>query len=272
MEHTKPERGLPQGRANLVAVLRASGDIIHLGDAAQALNLTRTKAAKLLSRWAKQGWLRRVGSGAYVAVPLDSLSSEHVLDDPWVLVPALFSPAYIGGRTAAEHWDLTEQIFRDIVVMTGQIVRSKDQVRHGAHFTLKHLGSDKIFGTKTVWRQHSKVEVSDVHRTIIDMLDDPALGGGIQQVADCFNAYLDRPDRDDKKLIEYASRLGNGAVFKRLGFLSERIPAAGALAALCKEKLTKGTAKLDPALDCPALVTKWRLWIPATWARGGGND
>ena len=109
-----------------------------------------------------------------------------------MLVPALFAPAYIGGRTAAEHWDLTEQIFKDVVVITGQVIRQRHLTRQGFQFTLKHINPEKIFGLKSVWRRQTKVSVSDVHRTIIDMLDDPSLGGGIQQVADCLNAYLKR--------------------------------------------------------------------------------
>ena len=89
-------------------------------------------------------------------VSIDMLASPHVLDDPWILVPALFDPAYIGGRSAAEHWDLTEQIFSDIVVLTGQPVREKFQQRHGTLFSLKHISEDKIFGTKTVWCGKSK--------------------------------------------------------------------------------------------------------------------
>ncbi len=268
MDYSKPaERALPRGRMRLAAVIRTSGDIISTDNAIEALGVTRTEAAKLLSRWVAQGWLRRVGSGAYVATPLDALGSEHVLEDPWVLVPALFAPAYIGGRTAAAHWDLTEQIFRDIVVFTVQTVREKTQDRHGARFTLKHIGKDKIFGTKAVWRGRSKIAVSDVHRTIVDILDDPSAGGGIEHVADCLHRYLQRPDRDDAKLIDYASMLGNGAVAKRLGFLAERDPNGGALAGLCREGLTRGTARLDPAIDCPRLVTRWRLWVPASWAR-----
>jgi predicted transcriptional regulator of viral defense system len=205
-------------------------------------------------------------------VPLDSLASEQVLDDPWVLVAALFSPAYIGGRTAAEYWDLTEQIFRDIVVITSQPVRDKDQIRHGAQFTLKHVRNDKIFGTKTVWRRHTKVAVSDIHRTIIDMLDEPVLGGGIQHVADCLKAYLNRADRDDAKLVEYATRVGNGAIFKRLGFLAEREPGTETLVTSCKQRMTTGTAKLDPALDCPRLATRWRLWVPQRWTLEKGHD
>lgn len=259
---------LPQGRAQLVRVLSAAGDVIHVGDVASALELDRTAAAQRLSRWTEQGWLRRVGRGAYVAASIDTMGSDRVLDDPWVLVPALFAPAYIGGRTAAEHWDLTEQIFKDILVMTAQDLRHKRQERHGTQFSLKHIDERKLFGTKNVWRHQTRVPVSDVHRTIIDMLDDPAVGGGIQHVADCLAAYLRRDDRDDEKLVEYAVRLGNGAVFKRLGFLAESLPDGAELAHLCERHLSGGHAKLDPAQDGPRVLTKWRLRVPQCWSRG----
>ena len=97
------------------------------------------------------------------------------------------------------------------------------------------------------------------------MLDDPASGGGIQHAADCVAQYMQRKDFDARLLIEYAERLGNGAVFKRLGFLAERHPRADALLDAAKLRLTKGYAKLDPALDCSRLVTRWRLRVPETW-------
>lgn len=258
---------LPQGRAQLLKVLAASRDVIRISDVTKALDVSRVEAAKRLARWREQGWLSRVGSGTYVPASIDTLGSDRVLDDGWVLVPALFAPAYIAGRTAAEHWDLTEQIFKDIVVITGQFIRNKHQTRQGFEFTLKHLNPKKVFGTKTIWRHNTKVPVSDVHRTIIDMLDDPSLGGGIQQVTDCLNAYFNRADRDDQKLIDYGDQLGNGAVFKRLGFLAERGNGA-VLVDLCRARLTAGNAKLDPALDCTRLISKWRLMVPQSWLQG----
>jgi predicted transcriptional regulator of viral defense system len=260
---------LPQGRARLLQVLAASGDVIHIEDVTKALSISRVEAAKRLARWREQGWLSRVGPGAYVSASIDTLGAERVLDDAWVLVPALFAPAYIGGRTAAEHWDLTEQIFKDVVVITGQVIRQRHLTRQGFQFTLKHINPEKIFGLKSVWRRQTKVSVSDVHRTIIDMLDDPSLGGGIQQVADCLNAYLKRSDRNDQKLVAYGEQLGNGAVFKRLGFLTEKRDAAAALTELCRARLTTGNAKLDPALDGERLISRWRLFIPPSRAQGG---
>ncbi|MGH7887589.1 MAG: type IV toxin-antitoxin system AbiEi family antitoxin domain-containing protein [Candidatus Binatia bacterium] len=245
--------------------MRQAGDVISIDDAVRAFGVSRAVAAKLMSRWTSQRWLRRVGSGVYVSAELQSLGSDQVLDDPWVLVPTLFAPGYVGGRSAAEHWDLTEQIFRDIVVVTSRPVRRKSVFRHGAQFTLKHIDEDRQFGTKVVWRHNTKVSVSDVPRTIADIFDDPAMGGGVEHVSDCFSRYLRHPNRDDAKLMTYAMRLNSGALFKRLGFLAERSVEARDLAAQCRLYLTKGTAKLDPALTCDRLITRWRLWVPNSW-------
>lgn len=257
---------LPTGRHKLTTVLQSGQEIIRIDDVVQALKMDRVNASKLLSRWTQQGWLRRVSSGAYVAVPLDALDSQHVISDPWILVPALFSPAYVGGRTAAEHWDLTEQIFRDIVVMTGQNIRQTSQRVHGAHFTLRHTAESKFFGTRPVWRNHSKVLVSDIHKTIIDMLDVPSLGGGMQHVNDCLATYLKKEERDIAILMDYAEELGNGAVFKRLGYLSESLGSYPSITNACMENLTQGNAKLDPGLPADRLVSKWHLWVPSTWS------
>ena len=130
---------IPQGRQRLAALMRETGDVITIDDAVRVFDEDRETAAKLLSRWTQQGWLRRVGPGAYVGASLETLENEHVLEDLWVLVPALFEPGYVGGRTAAQHWDLTEQIFNDVYVMTTRPVREKLQRLHGANFTLKHI-------------------------------------------------------------------------------------------------------------------------------------
>lgn len=263
MQYSKSE--LPIGRRQLARLISGSGDVIKLSDAQRILNVERIEASKLLSRWTKQGWLRRVGRGDYAAASLESIASEHVLEDPWVLVPALYEPAYIGGRSAAEFWDLTEQIFNDTVVMTAASIRDRVQIRHNSTFTLKQIDAKRIFGTKILWRGQTKIAISDVHRTIIDMIDDPAIGGGIQQISDCFAAYLKREDRDDDKLVEYGDRLANGAMFKRMGFLAERHDAGQPLIDACKKRITKGNAKLDPALNCNRLISRWRLWVPKLW-------
>jgi predicted transcriptional regulator of viral defense system len=69
--------------------------------------------------------------------------------------------------------------------------------------------------------------------------------------------------------MEYAVRLNNGAVFKRLGYLLERFaPEEANLVNECRSRMSKGNTKIDPALAADKLVTKWRLWVPNNWATG----
>lgn len=262
---TEHSNGLTVSKGKLLTVVQTTGKIIRIEDVAKVLSINRSEAAKTLARWTQQSWLRRIEPGVYVAAPLDALNSQYVLEDPWILVPALFSPAYIGGRTAAEYWDLTEQIFRDVAVFTSQRVRKKSIIRHGITFSLCHNPPQKMFGTQSIWRANTKVLISDVHRTIIDMLDNPAANGGIAHVYDCLLVYLKRPDRDDAKLIDYANRMNNGAIFKRLGFLIEKSKDKSGLAEICNKHLTTGYAKLDTTMTCPRLISKWRLWILPEW-------
>jgi predicted transcriptional regulator of viral defense system len=268
----KAPRFSSQARARLSAVLQTAKDLVTIEDAMKALQTDRSTSAKLLSRWQQQGWLKRVGRGIYAPIPLDALATEQVLKDPWVLVPALYAPAYIGGWTAAEHWDLTEQLFRSIFVFTARSFRKKEQTVQGASFQLTHISEDALFGTKTLWRGQARVAISDKHRTIIDMLADPTAGGGIRHVNQCLRAYLRDPEANAETLIGYGDKLGNGAVFKRLGFLLSHEPANEQLVQACHERLTQGNAKLDPAMPCKRLVKAWRLWIPKTWDRESSRD
>jgi len=60
----------------------------------------------------------------------------------------------------------------------------------------------------------------------------------------------------------------NGAVFKRLGFILEKIaPAETDLIEKCRTKLTSGNAKLDLQQRADKLITRWRLWVPKAWAK-----
>lgn len=257
---------LPAGRLKLVTVLAAAGDVVTVSDAAQALGLARGPAAKLLSRWAKQRWLRRVGPGVYVPAPLDMLDMPQVMADHWVPVPALFGPAYVGGRTAAEYWDFTEQIFLDTVVYTVRPRPVRALEPYGIRYTPVRVRRDRIFGTESFLRgPQTRVAVSDIHRTIIDMVAAPQISGGVRFVADCFREYLRRDDSDSGTLVEYADRIGNGAVFKRLGLIAEKVDADPELIAACRERLTKGHTKLSPGTECPRLVTRWRVRVPDWW-------
>ncbi len=255
-------------RSQLSKLLRDSPPIVTPTHAAAALGLTPEVAARRLAAWSRSGWLARVRRGAYVPVPIESESADVALDDAWSVAAAIFAPCYVGGWSAAEHWGLTEQLFRSICVMTATRPRERQLVLRKARFELHTVALAQFIGMKTVWRGHTRVQVSDPARTLIDMLADPALGGGIRSVAEMLASLFHDQPKETAKLAGYAARIGSGAVYKRLGFLLQRDhPGQVALIESCRAHLTAGYAKLDPGLPADRLVTAWRVWVPASELR-----
>ena len=81
-----------------------------------------------------------------------------------MLVPTLFGQCYIGGWTAAHHWELTEQLFNETFVFTTRRVIEKRVTAQGAVFLLHHIPAKRLFGLKTLWRGSAKVSRSPTPR------------------------------------------------------------------------------------------------------------
>ncbi len=264
----KPSGLSARSREQLSKLLRDSPAVLTADGAARTLGIAQIAAARRLAAWSRAGWLARVRRGAYVPVPLESASSDVALDDPWSVAATMFAPCYVGGWSAAEHWGLTEQIFRSLCVMTTKRPRNRKPVMRRAHFDLHTVPAASFIGLKVVWRGGTRVQVSDPARTVVDMLADPALAGGIRHLVEMLGSLFRDQPKEAAKLGTYASELGNGSVFKRLGFLLARDhPDQLALIELCRNSLSAGYAKLDPALPVDRLATAWRVWVPTTESR-----
>ena len=255
-------------RERMASIIRGTKGTISVGEAARILNVASTDAAKMLSRWSKKGWMSRIRRGLYVSVPLESRTADMPLEDPLLIADRLFSPCYIGGWSAAEYFDLTEQIFSTIMVMTLQKPRDRRPNIKGTEYLLRTTSEKAMFGLKPVWSGQVKIALSDPTRTILDMLVDPVFGGGIRSVKDMLVNYMQSQNKNLEQLIEYGKRLENGAVFKRLGFLLEKTaPDETKIIEQCRKSLTAGNARLDPKLNNDKLITRWRLWVPGNWKR-----
>lgn len=253
-----------RSRERLSKLIREGGKLFNVAQAAQILEISDNNAAKALARWRNQGWLNRIKRGIYIPVPIESANVDRALEDGWIVIPKLFGPTYVGGWSAAEYWDLTEQIFRDICVFSARPVIKRQQVIHNLSFFVTHTAIEHHFGTRPVWRKGEKIMVSDPTKTIVDMLSNPVVGGGIQHVIDCLKQFFKSDHFNAEQLIEYAKKLGNRAVFKRLGFIATQLLGEeNSLVSGCEAILSKGNAQLDPAFKGDKLITRWRLFVPA---------
>lgn len=256
--------GISEGNRRLLAILhqRMTGPF-SAPDAANFLSLDVPRTRRFLAYLASRGWLARVRRGWYLTVPLDADKPAEWREDPWVVAAKTFSECYVGGWSACEHWGLTEQIFREIVVFTTRRVRYRKQEIQSTPFRLIVIPLKKLFGVKIVWRGRTRVQVSDPTRTVIDILDTPPLGGGLRHVAEVLEAYFVGDHRSDKLLVAYGDKLGNHAVFKRLGYLIETLGIqAPDLVARCIERKSPGLTLLDPSVaEKGKILRRWNLRV-----------
>lgn len=217
-------------------------------EAAEVLPGERVWVRRLLAHLATQGWLSRIRRNVYVTVPLGAKVAAQWRADPWVVAAKVFEPCYLGGWTACEHWGLTEQVFRSMWVVTSRPVSPRTQDIQDTVFQVKVTSAERLFGLTTVWRRDGKIRVSNPTRTVVDVLDDPRLGGGIRHISGVVNRYFESEHREDSALLDFAGRLGNGAVFKRLGFLLETLGLPlGDLIESCLLRISSGVVLLDPS-------------------------
>jgi hypothetical protein len=254
--------GLSARERQIVGGLRRDGfTVIDNQILIQRYEVSRNTANQMLIRLEKKGWLQRVERGRYIFVELTAAKPNPIAEDALVLAMDLFSPCYLSGWTAAEHWGLTEQIFNSILVYSSAYQRTSEKKVGGINFVLRRVKDNEIFGTKIVWSSSRKIVMADKHRTIIDILNRPVDGGSSVVAFEICKEYFVSPDADFQTLLRYAERLGNGAVFKRLGLIAENIvPSQKEFTDTCFRNISKGISLFDPSGPKKGQISsKWNL-------------
>ncbi|MDQ6653880.1 MAG: type IV toxin-antitoxin system AbiEi family antitoxin domain-containing protein [Acidobacteriota bacterium] len=251
-------------RTQIAKLARTSrSGVISSADASKVLSLDAKRTGAKLASLAERGWLRRVRRGVYLVVPLEAEPGKPATAaDPWILAQEVFSPCYIGGWSAAEYWELTEQIFRPTLVVTAAAIRSKSIELAGQEYRLFRVPASRVRIGTSVWRDSVKVRVSSRERTLVDCLRNPALSGGVGHLILMMKEYANHPEHDFKKLLNEAREADSGALWKRLGYLCEILwPTEDSIISEASRKVSTGNIKLDPLVKARGkLVTRWRVW------------
>lgn len=93
-------------------------------------------------------------------------------------------------------------------------------------------------------------------------MDHPEYCGGIIEAAK--GLWEGREELNPEKIFNYAERMGNAAIFKRLGFLSELLGISWRefYQEKWKKRISKGYPLLDPAMPKKRKYnSRWKLRI-----------
>lgn len=173
------------------------------------------------------------------------------------------APYFLSHGTALElHRMVTQPNFTIYVSCTRRV---RQQTVGGYDFRFVHITAEQEFGVVKHWVDKERfVMISDMERTIIDGLRHPVFSGGITEVAK--GLWMKREVLKAERLVDYAQRLGVGAVVRRLGYPLEHYSLADAsmLDSLC-DTLTATYQRLDPLLPAEgAFLSRWRLQLNVT--------
>ena len=265
-KHNHPLKTVGRQMAGLLAALYdRSQSTFTLADAEEITGLRPALASSLLQRAARRGLVSRLKPGTFVIVPPEMGSSTEYAGNPYLTARRLAgdAPCFISHASAMELHRMVTQ--PQLAVFASSSKRIRSRTLHGTEFRFIFIQPEHYFGTTKHWvTKQESVEISDLERTIIDGLRQPEYCGGVTEVAK--GLWMRHQDMQATKLVDYALRLGIGAVIRRLGYLLELygIAPEGELARL-RKALTATYLPLDPMLPKEGHhLRRWRLQLNVT--------
>jgi predicted transcriptional regulator of viral defense system len=228
-------------------------------DAREILNTSDEVVWKVLHKLSEKRRIQRIKRGSYLLIPAragyDTMWREEVTS----FIDELLDEYYVGYWTALNLWGMTEQIPRTLFIATPSRQRSftYDDTAPVQFITLDQR---KFFGWTTMDRRGHQFKVSDPEKTIVDSLDLPQYSGGITEIAKALGYSL-----DTWKLVQYADRMGNRTIHKRLGYLIEtfNLDSPEEAVETLRSKISSGYTWLDPTAPKKVLHhnSDWNLKI-----------
>jgi predicted transcriptional regulator of viral defense system len=262
-EVTAPSKTVGSRTAQLIAALYESGQTTFThADVERITGVPPASARSLIRHAVDRGVVSRLEPGLFVLVPPEFGRATEFAGNPYVVARHLAAGAeyFISHASAMElHRMVTQPQF---VIFTSTTKRLRNRTIHGTEFRFILVRPEDAFGVTAHWvSKQESVRASDMERTVIDGLHLPAYCGGITEVAK--GLWMRRQDMKPERLIDYALRLRNGAVVRRLGYLLDlyEIAAPDELDRL-RRSLTATYAELDPTLPAEGTyVSGWRLRV-----------
>lgn len=255
----------PQAATLLAGLYDRSQSTFTLADAQKITGLSPHLASSLLHKAVRRGLVSRLKPGVFIIIPPELGSTTEYAGDPYLTARRLAgnAPCFISHASAMEIHRMVTQ--PQLAVFASSPKRLRSRTLCGTEFRFVFIQPEHYFGTTKHWvTKQESVEISDLERTIIEGFRQPEYCGGVTEVAK--GLWMRHQDVQVTKLVDYALRLGIGAVIRRLGYLLElyAIAPEDELSRL-RKALTATYVPLDPMLpkEGPHL-RRWRLQLNIT--------
>ncbi|OGL46744.1 MAG: hypothetical protein A2161_18340, partial [Candidatus Schekmanbacteria bacterium RBG_13_48_7] len=222
MEKNKSKRGtLSAELADVLSRLSSEGKkLFTVEEFARTIRRSKPKIWRILSFLNSNGWIIRLARGKYLIIPLEAGPESTWSENSLVIATHLANPSAVAYWSACNYWHWTEQIPRTVFVQTTQKTMHNNKIILGVQYRLVQVQGVKFFGTIVRWSGENHFTITDREKTFVDMIDHPSLCGGIYHVIKILQTA---EELNWDKINGYMEKMNNGAIYKRLGFLTEFI-------------------------------------------------
>ncbi len=245
-------------RNNLDKILRSmakNGNSFTIDTLYRKTHIKKEILWVILDRLKEKGLIESIEKGKYIIIPLNAEKGKYTLHE-FIIGSLLVKPYAISYWSALNFYGFTEQIPTTVFIQTTSRKKRQEKIIFGVKYKIVRIKEEKFFGIRSEQIEESKINITTKEKTIIDCLDKPQYCGGITEVIKAFRNG--KSDIDRKILKEYAIRINNGAVIRRLGYICDKFKI--------KIKLPKPNTRnyvyLDPTMPKEGKKNaKWRIII-----------
>ncbi|MEB3287912.1 MAG: type IV toxin-antitoxin system AbiEi family antitoxin domain-containing protein [Vampirovibrionales bacterium] len=244
-------------------------DMAEAHAVAQKLGIPEPQLKVVLHRLVKGGWITRIRRGLYIGTgKLPGEASVH----SFAIATHLVTPSAISYWSALNYHELTEQLPRNITVMTTQkaqppSIRDKSRKEKGGHawiiedvrYEYIQVKPKYFFGIEHVWiDQTFRIPITDKERTLLEGFASPRIFGNLSEILGIIEENLN--SIDISKLIEYALQYGSIAVVKRVGWSLEHMGVSAKKLQKLRDYPATGYQLLDPTQQKQGIYeSRWML-------------
>jgi predicted transcriptional regulator of viral defense system len=241
-------------KVEILNTLAKRGESFTFTEGLKVSGLSVQSFKVLLFRMERDGWIEKVKKGKYIIIPLGAEKGKYTLNE-FVIGSLLVNPYCIAYWSALNFYGLTEQFPNTVFLQTTSRKKKQATEIFGVRYRIIRIKEEKFFAIRKEWIDNTQVNITDKEKTIIDCLDKPQYCGGIVEVA---KALKYGGELDKKKILNYAQKLDNSGVIRRLGYLCDLF----AIDIGIPEIKTRNYLLLDPTMPHKGPKNaKWRLII-----------
>lgn len=193
--------------------------VFTLKDIKKILNISIEHTRNIASDMVKKNAAERVKPGLFIRIPESVILDKKKYTEDTVLIAAKASAkSFLSHYTALTIHGLAERYTTQIYVTTTK--HQRDIKYHENTIKYIQINSEKFFGYETIKYSNTKIQVSDLERTIIDVIEKPKYAGGYTEVINCLKNI---DDIKYEKLTFYLKKIKNKTTIRKTGYLLEKL-------------------------------------------------